>query len=67
MKKPSRFSLMLYGACAVIWIIKVIGDLVNQTIYVPGSRFVLNVICAVVWIACFIVNLKRYLSNQKEQ
>ena len=67
MKKPSRFVLMLYGACAVLWIIKVISDIVNQTIYAPGSGFVLNVICAIMWVVCFIVNLKRYLSNQEEQ
>ena len=67
MKKPSRFSLVLYGACAVLWIIKVIGDIVNQTVYVPGSLFVLNVLCAVMWVVCFVVNLKRYLSNQEEE
>ena len=67
MKKQRLFSLVLYGACAVIWVIKVIGDIVNQTIYVPGSWFVINVICAVMWILCFVVNLKRYLSNQEEQ
>ena len=67
MKKPSRFLLMLYGVCAVIWIIRIIGDIVNQTIYVPGSWFVMNVICAGMWIACFIVNLKRYLANEEEQ
>ena len=67
MKKTSRFALVLYGACAVIWIIKIICDIVNQTIYVPGSMFVLHVICAVAWIVCFVVNLKRYLSDQEEQ
>ena len=67
MKKPSVFVVILYGACAVMWTIIVIRDIVNHTVYVPGFGFVLNVLCAVLWIACFVVNLKRYLSNKEEQ
>ena len=67
MKKPGCISVIMYGACAVLWTIKVILDVVNQTNYVPGFWFVINVICAVLWIACFVVNLKRYLSNKEEQ
>lgn len=67
MKKPSGLVVILYGLCAVMWIIIVIRDIVNHTVYVPGFSFVLNVLCAVLWIACFVVNLKRYLSNKEEQ
>ena len=67
MKKPSMFVVILYGACAVMWTIQVIRDIVNQTVYVPAFSVVLNVLCAGVWIACFVVNLKRYLSNRDEQ
>ena len=67
MKKAGCVSVILSGMCAVIWTIRVILDIVNHTVYVPGFGFVLNVLSAVLWIACFVVNLKRYLSNKEEQ
>jgi len=67
MKKPSRVVVAMYGVCAVLWVIKVISAIVKQTIYVPGFWFVMEVLCAVVWITCFAVNLKRYLSGEEEE
>ena len=66
MKKPSSLIVAMYGACAVIWTIKVILDVANGIVYIPGFQFVLNVACMVLWIACFVVNMKRYLSDEEE-
>lgn len=67
MKKPSCLLVILYGMCAVVWTVKVILEVANHTNIVPGFWIVLDVLCAVLWIANFVVNLKRYLSNKEEQ
>ena len=67
MKRTNQFVVIASGACAVIWVIKVILDVVNETIYDPSYWIVVNILCAALWIACFVVNLKRYLSDQNEQ
>ena len=33
MKKPSRFVVILYGACAVIWTARAVLEVVYQTYY----------------------------------
>lgn len=64
MTKPSRLAVALFGACAVIWVIRVILEIVYQTYNDSGFWFVLNILCAVIWIVAFVVNLKRYHSNK---
>ena len=66
MKKPSRLTVILYGVCAVIWTIRVILEVAYQTYNDSVFWFVLNVLCAVIWIAAFVVNLKRYRANQED-
>ena len=67
MKQPRRLTVILFGACAVIWTIRAILEVVYQTYNDSVFWFVLNVLCAVIWIAAFVVNLKRYRSNKDEQ
>ena len=66
MKKPSRFVVILYGICAVLWTVRDILEIVFKTYNDSGFWFVMNILCAVLWIAAFIVNLKRYRSNKDE-
>ena len=66
MKKPSRLTVILYGVCAVIWTIRAILEVAYQTYKDSVFWFVLNVLCAVIWIAAFVVNLKRYRANQED-
>ena len=66
MKKPSRLTVILYGVCAVIWTITAILKVAYQTYNDSVFWFVLNVLCAVIWIAAFVVNLKRYRVNQED-
>ena len=63
-KTPSRLAVAIFGACAVIWVIRVILEVVYQTYNDSGFWFVLNILCAVIWIAAFVVNLKRYRSDK---
>lgn len=64
MNKPTRLTVAIFGACAVIWTIRAILEVVYQTYNYSVFWFVLNVLCAVIWIAAFVVNLKRYRSNK---
>ena len=66
MKKPSRLTVILFGVCTVIWTIRAILEVAYQTYNDSVFWFVLNVLCAVIWIAAFVVNLKRYRANQED-
>jgi len=66
MKKPSRFTLILYGVCAVIWTVRVIAGVVYREYDYSIFIFVLNILCAVIWIAAFIKWLIVYRSNKQE-
>ena len=66
MKQPRRLTVILFGACAVIWTIRAVLEVVYQTYNDSVFGFVLNVLCAVIWIAAFVINLKRYRSNKDE-
>ena len=66
MKKLSRLTVILYAMCAVLWTIRAILEVLYQTYNDSMFRFVLNILCAVIWIAAFIVTLKRYRSNKED-
>ena len=66
MKNPSRLTVILFGMCAVIWTIRAILDVAYQTYNDSVIWFVLNVLCAVIWIAVFVVTLKKYRANQED-
>ncbi len=67
MKKSSRLTVILFGICAVIWTIRAILDVVYRTYSDTVFWFILNILCAIIWIAAFVINLKRYRSNKGEQ
>ena len=60
MKKISRLTLILFGSCAVIWTVRAVMEIIYQTYQDSVFWFVMNMLCAVLWIAAFIVNLVRY-------
>lgn len=66
MKKVSRLSVILYAVCAVIWTIRAILEIIYKTYNDSVFWFVMNILCAALWIAAFIVNVKRYRSNTDE-
>ena len=66
MKNPSRLTVILFGMCAVIWTIRAILEVAHQTYNYSVFGFVVNVLCAVIWIALFVVTLKRYRANQED-
>ena len=67
MNKTSLAAVILVGLAAVIWTIRVVLEIVLKTYNESVFLFVLNVLCSVVWIVSFIVNLKRYRSNRENK
>ena len=67
MKKTSLAAVILVGLAAVIWTIRVVLEIVLKTYNESVFLFVLNVLCSVVWIVSFIMNLKRYRSNRENK
>ena len=67
MKKTSLAAVIFVGLAAVIWTIRVVLEIVLKTYNESVFLFVLNVLCSVVWIVSFIVNLKRYRSNRENK
>ena len=67
MKKTSLADVILVGLAAVIWTIRAVLEIVLKTYNESVFLFVLNVLCSVVWIVSFIVNLKRYRSNRENK
>lgn len=66
MKKPSLSTVMLYAFYAVIWSVIAIVEVVHRIYSDSGIFFILNILWALIWIAAFIVNLKRYCSGKEE-
>ena len=67
MKKTSLAAVILVGLASVIWTIRAVLEIVLKTYNESVFLFVLNVLCSVVWIVSFIVNLKRYRSNRENK
>lgn len=65
MEKRSRFTVVLYGVCAVLWTIRAILDLVYQTYRYALFSVALNILCAIVWMIAFAVMLNRYRQQTK--
>ncbi len=66
MKIPSCLGLFLYGMCAVIWTVRATLEIVFKTYNYSIFWFVMNILCAALWIVAFFVNLKRYYFNKDE-
>ena len=66
MKKPSRLTVILYAVCAVAWTMRAIQEVIYQTYNNSAFWFVLDILCTVIWIAAFVVTLKRYHSYRED-
>ena len=66
MEKPKLVTVILYGLAASLWTVRAILGVAYQEYSDSVFWFVLNVLCAVIWIAVFIKWLIIYRSNTKE-
>ncbi len=67
MKSPKLGTVILYGLCAVVWTVRVILGVVYKEYNDSVIFFVLNILCAVIWIAAFIKWLIKYRSNSDKE
>lgn len=65
MKKPKDPTLVIYGACALIWTIltlmKIPGYMQDNSIIL----LILNAVCAVLWIIAFMLRYRELRRNQQ--
>ena len=66
MKKPKLSTVILYGLCAVMWIIRVIVGIIYKEFDDSVWFFILNVVCAIIWVFAFIKWLIRYHADANE-
>ncbi len=66
MKKPKRITLILYGLCAVVWVLRVVFGVVNKEYDYDSVFFILNVLTALIWIAAFVRWMLKYRSGKDE-
>lgn len=66
MKKPKLSTVILYGLCAVIWIIRVIVGIIYKEFDDSVWFLILNVVCAIIWVFAFIKWLIRYHADANE-
>lgn len=65
MKKPKDPTLVIYGACALIWTIL---TLMNLPRYIQGNSIlflILNAVCAVLWIVVFVLRYRELRRSQQ--
>ena len=67
MKKSNYFVVALFGFNALLWTIRAIVDVINQTHNNSVLWIGLSILNAVFWNISFVVNLKRHRSGQEEQ
>lgn len=64
MKKPKRITGILYGLCAVAWILRVIVGVVHKEYDYDSAFFTLNVLTALIWIAAFVKWMLKHRSEK---
>lgn len=68
MKKISSLLLVaLFAIAALIWLIRAVVDVVYGVPDVSMAVFLLDILCAVVWIVAFVVQLFRYRAAKKDE
>lgn len=65
MKKQAIIKLVLAALACVIWIVVAILEFFEKYYTSNATLFVMHLICAIVWIAAFFANLRRYLKEKK--
>ena len=64
MKISKLTAVILYGVCAVIWTIRAIVGIVVREYDGSLFIFILNILCAVIWIVAFVIQLHTYRTKK---
>ena len=66
-KRVHLATVVLYGLAAVIWTIRAVLDIAYGTFEESMVLFVLNILCAIIWIAAFFKQIHRYRSSDEKK
>lgn len=65
MKKSKDATLVIYGACALIWTILTLMKIPRYTQDNSIILLILNAACAVLWIVAFVIRYRELRRNQQ--
>ncbi len=58
--------VVLFAIAAAIWLIRVVVDVVYAVPDISMAVFLLDILCALVWVIAFLVQLFRYRVSKKD-
>ncbi|MBP5660094.1 MAG: hypothetical protein J6X08_02040 [Lachnospiraceae bacterium] len=67
MKKQKRILTVIFGLCAVIWVINAVIGIVEKEYLDKGSNFIFYAVMAVAWIVIFILHVVQYRKMPKDE
>ena len=67
MEKPKKITVILYGVCAVIWILRVVFEEIEKEYHDSIFFFVINILCAVLWSGAYIKWFRLFRLNNKQK
>ncbi len=65
--KKAVIKLAIVALAGALWVAVAILDFIDKDFITNTALFVMHLICAVVWIAAFLVNLQKYLKEKKNK
>lgn len=67
MKKVGSLLLtVLFALAALIWVVRVVVDVIYGVPDLSMAVFLLDIVCALVWVIAFLVQLFRHRARKKE-
>ena len=67
MKKKQLTAVILCGLAAAVWTVRAILGAAYEEYSISVFWFAMSILCAIIWIAVFIIRLKALLSSPEEQ
>lgn len=65
MKKPKDSTLVIHGACAVIWTVLALSTIITHNEDEPMFLLILYSLCALLWIIAFVGRWRKNRSHQQ--
>ena len=59
----SRRAVIIYGIATLFWVVRSIIDIFWNP-YITPTVIGIDVVCIIVWVVGFLINLRTYLKNK---
>lgn len=66
MKKPKDPTLVIYGACTVIWTVLAVSKFLDRSEDDPMFILILYGLCAILWMIAFVERWRKNPSKQQD-